>query len=83
MKEGKHPESRAVLFEDQTTGDKFVINSTRKTNLTGTHEGKEFPLVKLAVSCHSHSFYLGDKGQKGSQYGRAAQFLKKYGKKGA
>ena len=82
MKEGKHPEYRPVLFEDQTTGDKFVINSTRKTNLKGVHEGQEYPLVKLAVSSHSHSFYLGDK-HKGSSYGRAAQFLKKYGKKEA
>lgn len=61
MKKDVHPEDyRDVIFEDVTSGKRFLIGSTVRTQGTGTwDDGKEYPLYKVEISSASHPFYTG------------------------
>jgi large subunit ribosomal protein L31 len=60
MKEGIHPDYRAVVFQDVTTDFAFLTRSTKKTKDTiQWTDGKTYPLVKIDVSSKSHPFYTG------------------------
>lgn len=60
MKDGIHPNYRAVVFKDASCGFTFLTRSTIKTNQTIKWEdGKEYPLVTVDVSSASHPFYTG------------------------
>jgi large subunit ribosomal protein L31 len=80
MKESKHPQYQDVLFEDSSTGSKFIIGSTLQPKERITHEGKEYPLYRVSVSSASHPFYT-----KANQFmdteGRVDKFTKKYQRK--
>ena len=77
MKKDIHPNYRKVLFKDITTDDNFIVSSTVETDETITHEGKEYPLVKVEISSSSHPFYSG-KERSGGTTGRIEKFNKKY-----
>lgn len=82
MKKDKHPKYQEVLFEDSSTGSKFIIGSTLQTKEKVNHEGKEFPLCRVPVSSASHPFFT-----KATQFmdteGRVDKFAKKYQRKTA
>lgn len=61
MRKGIHPESyRPVIFEDVTSGKRFLIGSTIETSKTDTFDdGKEYPVVQVEISSASHPFYTG------------------------
>ena len=60
MKPGIHPNYREVVFQDMTSGFTFLTRSTINTKENVTWEdGKEYPLVKVEISSHSHPFYTG------------------------
>ncbi len=61
MKKDIHPENyRMVIFNDNSSGARFLIGSTVETDLTDKWEdGKEYPLVNVDVSSDSHPFYTG------------------------
>jgi large subunit ribosomal protein L31 len=61
MKKDIHPDNyRKVLFEDTSSGERFLIGSTVKTERSDKWEdGKEYPLLKVEVSSASHPFYTG------------------------
>lgn len=61
MKKDIHPEEyRAVIFEDVTSGKRFLIGSTIATDKTGKWEdGKEYPVYQIEISSASHPFYTG------------------------
>lgn len=61
MKKDIHSENyRLVIFHDNSSGDRFLINSTVETNTTDTWEdGKEYPMAHIDVSSASHPFYTG------------------------
>lgn len=59
MKADTHPESRYVIFQDNASGEHFLIWSTIKATSTGTYEGKEYPKVEVEISSASHPFYTG------------------------
>lgn len=80
MKEGIHPNYRDVLFVDMSCDFKFVTRSTVQTRETMTHEGKEYPLVKLETSSESHPFYTGEHRVLDTA-GRVEKFNKKFGSK--
>lgn len=61
MKKDIHPSYRPVVFEDQGSRARFVIGSTVETSETTTHEGVEYPLVRIEISSASHPFYTGIK----------------------
>ena len=79
MKKDIHPNYRNVLFKDITTDDNFIVSSTVETDETTTHEGKEYPLVKVEISSSSHPFY-SVKERSGGTTGRIEKFNKKYNK---
>ena len=56
MKKGIHPEFDLVVFEDMA-GNQFLTRSTKIPKETTTFEGKEYPVIKVAVSSKSHPFY--------------------------
>lgn len=80
MKENKHPPYQEVLFEDSSTGSKFIIGSTLQPKDKTTFEGKEYPLYRVPVSSASHPFFT-----KATQFmdteGRVDKFTKKYQRK--
>jgi large subunit ribosomal protein L31 len=82
MKPGIHPEYREVVFHDVSNDSKFVIRSTINTRDKITHEGKEYPLVKIEVSAESHPFYTG-KHKIVDTAGRVDKFRKKFGTVGS
>src|SRR3989344_2360203 len=61
MKKDIHPKDyRPVIFEDSTSGRRFLIVSTVATTKTDTWEnGKEYPLYTVEISSASHPFYTG------------------------
>jgi large subunit ribosomal protein L31 len=61
MKADIHPKNyRKVVFEDATSGERFLIGSTveSKQKTTWT-DGVEYPFVKVEISSASHPFYTG------------------------
>lgn len=61
MKKDLHPaDFRFVIFEDVTSGERFLIGSTVKTSKTDTWtDGKEYPVYQVEISSASHPFYTG------------------------
>jgi large subunit ribosomal protein L31 len=81
MKEDKHPVYQEVLFVDSSTGDKFVVGSTVKTEKRETYEGKEYPVVYISISSASHPFYNKDKKFLDTE-GQVSKFMKRYARDG-
>jgi large subunit ribosomal protein L31 len=61
MKKDIHPaEYREVIFEDSTSGKRFLIGSTVETEKTDKWEdGKTYPVFQVEISSASHPFYTG------------------------
>ena len=61
MKKDIHPaDYRQVIFEDVTSGKRFLIGSTIATEKTDKWDDKkEYPLVQIEISSASHPFYTG------------------------
>lgn len=82
MKNKKHPPYQEVLFEDSSTGSKFIIGSTLQPKEKVKYEGKEYPHYRVPVSSASHPFFT-----KATQFmdteGRVDKFTKKYQRKTA
>ncbi len=80
MKQKIHPPYQEVLFEDSSTGSKFIIGSTLQPKEKTKFEGKEYPLYRVPVSSASHPFFT-----KATQFmdteGRVDKFTKKYQRK--
>lgn len=61
MKKDIHPkEYRDVIFEDVTSGKRFLIGSTIEAEKTDKWEdGKQYPVFQVEISSASHPFYTG------------------------
>ncbi|MFA7309318.1 MAG: type B 50S ribosomal protein L31 [Candidatus Paceibacterota bacterium] len=61
MKKDIHPtEYRQVIFEDVTSGKRFLIGSTIEATKTDKwDDGKEYPVFQIEISSASHPFYTG------------------------
>jgi large subunit ribosomal protein L31 len=61
MKKDIHPDGyRTVIFEDVTSGKRFLIGSTIDTEgKTDKMDGKEYPVFQVEISSASHPFYTG------------------------
>lgn len=77
MKKNTHPEYQQVVFEDSSTGHRFLCGTALKTKDKTTFEGKEYPLYKLSISSSSHPFFTGSK-QFVDAEGRVDKFKKRY-----
>ena len=80
MKTGIHPDNyRLVAFKDMSNDDIFITKSTADTKETISHEGVEYPLIKLEISRTSHPYYTG-KSKLVDTAGRIDKFKNKYSK---
>ena len=77
MKKDTHPKYQEVLYVDSATGHKFICGSTVQTNQKGTYQGKEYPVLHVAISSSSHPFFVGGK-QFVDTEGRVDKFTKRY-----
>jgi|SRR6185295_11398946 len=77
MKKTIHPKYQKVLFVDSATGRKYLIGSTVHPKEKEMHEGKEYPVVRVAISSSSHPFFVGGK-QFVDAEGRVDKFTKRY-----
>ncbi len=61
MKADIHPKGfRPVIFHDNSSGDRFLVHSTVKTEATEKwDDGNEYPITYVDVSSASHPFYTG------------------------
>ena len=61
MKKDLHPaDYRLVIFEDTSSGARFLIGSTVSTEKNDKWEdGKEYPVYTVEISSASHPFYTG------------------------
>lgn len=83
MKAGIHPDYRPVVFEDSSSGHRFITRSTVKTNRTTTWEdGREYPLVLVEISMESHPFFTGQMKIVDTA-GRVERFERRYGRRGS
>lgn len=77
MQKDKHPQYQDVVFEDSSTGHRFIIGTTLQTKEKTQHEGKEYPLYRLSVSSYSHPFFVG-KDKLVDAEGLVEKFNRKY-----
>lgn len=84
MKKDIHPTTyRQVIFEDSTSGKRFLIGSTIETKKTEKWEdGKEYPVYQVEISSASHPFYTGT-AKTIDTTGRVDKFKKRVAAKGA
>jgi large subunit ribosomal protein L31 len=61
MKSDIHPKNyRKVIFEDASSGERFLLGSTINTKeVAEWTDGKEYPKVTIEISSASHPFYTG------------------------
>jgi len=83
MKADIHPENyRPVIFHDNSSGDRFLIESTVATEATDKWEdGTEYPVVYVDVSSSTHPFYTGQEKVMDTA-GRVERFKARAAKKG-
>ncbi len=84
MKKDIHPDTyRQVIFEDSTSGKRFLIGSTIETEKTGKWEdGKQYPVFQVEISSASHPFYTGQ-SKVIDTAGRVDKFKKRAAAKGS
>ncbi|MFZ3043970.1 MAG: type B 50S ribosomal protein L31 [Minisyncoccia bacterium] len=81
MKKDIHPEGyRPVVFEDISSGKRFLFGSTIATTETVQFEGKEYPKATVEISSASHPFYTGEERTL-DKAGRVERFKQRAAKK--
>ncbi|MCZ4519606.1 type B 50S ribosomal protein L31 [Rhodococcus ruber] len=81
MKPGIHPDYHPVVFQDSSTGNKFLTRSTvTSVRETEWEDGNTYPLVVVDVSSESHPFWTGAARVMDTQ-GRVEKFEKRYGRR--
>lgn len=81
MKSGIHPEYHPVVFEDVSTGTRFLTRSTATSVRTVEwSDGNSYPLIAVDVTADSHPFWTGAHRVLDTQ-GRVEKFERKYGRR--
>ena len=80
MKADIHPTYNTVVFQDISSDFSFLTRSTMSSKETIKWEdGKEYPLIKVEISSHSHPFFTG-KQKIVDTAGRVDKFRRRYAK---
>ena len=80
MKTDTHPNYQPVVFQDISSDFSFLTRSTMSSkDKVKWEDGKEYPLVKVEISSHSHPFFTG-KQKVVDAGGRVDKFRKRYAK---
>lgn len=77
MKRQNHPQYQIVLFEDTSTGARFLCGTTLQPEEKAIFEGKEYPIFRVAISSASHPLYTGTSGLVDTE-GRVDKFRRRY-----
>ena len=77
MKTDIHPEYRAVVFRDLSSGDTFLTRSTVTSDKTIELDGVTYPVIDVEISSSSHPFYTGKQRIMDSA-GRVEKFKNRY-----
>ena len=72
-----NPKYQEVLFIDTSNGEKFICGTTLQPTEKEVFEGKEYPVIKVAVSSASHPFFKGGRMFIDTE-GRVEKFTKRY-----
>lgn len=78
MKPDIHPQYRPVVFQDNSSGEKWLTRSTIETTETVEFEGDTYPLAKVEISSYSHPFFTGTMKIVDTA-GRVERFERRYG----
>ncbi|GAA4507325.1 type B 50S ribosomal protein L31 [Brevibacterium yomogidense] len=78
MKKDIHPEYSPVVFNDLSSGTKFLTRSTATSDKTIEWEdGNTYPVIDVEISSASHPFYTGKQRILDSA-GRVEKFKDRY-----
>jgi large subunit ribosomal protein L31 len=78
MKDGIHPQCHPVVFQDASTGWRFLTRSTMRSDRTVRWEdGREYPLITMEISSASHPYYTGTQRLVDTA-GRVERFRERY-----
>lgn len=78
MKKDIHPEYNPVVFNDLSSGTKFLTRSTATSEKTIEWEdGNTYPVIDVEISSASHPFYTGKQRILDSA-GRVEKFKDRY-----
>ena len=81
MRPDIHPEYRQVVFHDNSSGERWITQSTIATTETVTFsDGKDYPLAKVEISSYSHPFFTGQMKIVDTA-GRVERFERRYGRR--
>ncbi|WP_216892727.1 type B 50S ribosomal protein L31 [Nocardia alni] len=81
MKADIHPDYHPVVFEDVSTGKRFLTRSTATSTRTAQWEdGNSYPLITVDVTSDSHPFWTGAHRVLDTA-GRVEKFERKYGRR--
>ena len=80
MKTDTHPNYQPVVFQDISSDFSFLTRSTMSSSeKVKWEDGKEYPLIKVEISSHSHPFFTG-KQKVIDAGGRVDKFRRRYAK---
>jgi large subunit ribosomal protein L31 len=80
MKTDTHPTYQPVVFQDISGDFAFLTRSTMSSkDKIKWEDGKEYPLIKVEISSHSHPFFTG-KQKVADAGGRVDKFRRRYAK---
>ena len=80
MKKDIHPDYHSVVFRDISADFSFLTRSTMSSkDKIKWEDGKEYPLIKVEISSHSHPFFTG-KQKTIDSGGRVDKFRRRYAK---
>lgn len=81
MRANLHPAYGPVVYQDQSTGDRFLTRSTAtSTETTEWTDGHTYPLIRIDVTAYSHPFWTG--GQRVlDAAGQVEKFNRRYGRR--
>ena len=78
MKAEIHPDYHPVVFQDMTTGKRYVTRSTAKSDKVENIDGVDHFVLSAGVTADSHPFFTG-KTQFVDTEGRIDKFQKRFG----
>ena len=77
MKADIHPDYHPVIFQDMTSGKRYITRSTVTSPNKETVDGVEYYIVSMGVTADTHPFYTG-KSTFVDTEGRIDKFQKRF-----
>ena len=78
MKKDIHPDYHPVIFQDMTSGHRYVTRSTAKSDKTEEIDGVEHFVISMGLTADSHPFFTGQSTFVDTE-GRIDKFQNRFG----